>query len=144
MCIIPYFAVVYFAQRNIAFENEREGFSVAVLFYKAMREASGSGTAARVESHAFFLCINAHERGLMGTHEFIYTMKIGQRIKAVFDDKPKNFTVNWFAAELNCDRRNIYRIFSKENIDIHLLARISVILDHDFFADLSRELKTAK
>ena len=76
--------------------------------------------------------------------EIIYTMKIGQRIKAVFDEKPKHCTVNWFAAELNCDRRNIYRIFSKENIDIHLLARISMILDHDFFADLSKELKSSK
>ena len=67
-------------------------------------------------------------------------MKIGQRIKAVFDAMPKHCTVSWFAAELHCDRRNVYRIFEKENIDIHLLAQISSILGHDFFADLSNAL----
>lgn len=67
-------------------------------------------------------------------------MKIGHRIKAVFESMPKSCTVSWFAKELNCDRRNVYRIFEKENIDIQQLASISRILGHDFFADLSREL----
>lgn len=31
----------------------------------------------------------------------------------------------------------VYKIFQKENIDIHLLWRISCILEHDFFRDLS-------
>ena len=53
---------------------------------------------------------------------------------------PKNCTINWFAAQLHCDRRNIYRIFAKDNIDIQLLGRISEILSHDFFADLSYTL----
>lgn len=65
-------------------------------------------------------------------------MTIGQRIKEVFDNMPKSCTVNWFAAQLHCDRRNIYRIFERENIDILLLERISRVLDHDFFADLSK------
>lgn len=70
------------------------------------------------------------------------TMKIGERIKAVFDDLPKSCTISWFAAQLHCDRRNIYRIFAKENIDIHQLTEISRILGHDFFADLSQDFKT--
>lgn len=53
---------------------------------------------------------------------------------------PKSCTINWFAAQLHCDRRNIYRIFAKDNIDIQLLGRISEILSHDFFADLSTTL----
>ena len=53
---------------------------------------------------------------------------------------PKSCTINWFAAKLHCDRRNIYRIFAKDNIDIQLLGRISEILNHDFFADLSHTL----
>lgn len=69
-----------------------------------------------------------------------FRLKIGQKIKAVFDAMPKNCTVSWFADELHCDRRNVYRIFQKENIDILLLARISKILKHDFFRDLSEEL----
>lgn len=71
-------------------------------------------------------------------------MNIGERIKAVFDQMPKSCTISWFAAQLHCDRRNIYRIFNKDNIDIHQLARISEILGHDFFADLSKELKQNK
>lgn len=63
-------------------------------------------------------------------------MHIGHRIKEIFEAKPKTCTVSWLAEELHCDRRNIYRIFSKDNIDIKLLAKISEILDHDFFEDL--------
>ena len=71
----------------------------------------------------------------------IARMKIGQRIKEVFESMPKSCTVSWFAARLHCDRRNIYRIFAKDNIDIQLLGRISEVLDHDFFADLSAKIK---
>ena len=46
-------------------------------------------------------------------------------------------TVTWFAEQLCCTRPNVYKIFQKENIDIHLLWRISCILEHDFFRDLS-------
>lgn len=55
---------------------------------------------------------------------------------------PKRCTINWFADQLHCDRRNIYRIFAKDNIDIMLLTRISEALDHDFFADLSYALNS--
>lgn len=64
-------------------------------------------------------------------------MKIGERIKEVFMAMPKNCNVDWFAKELNCDRRNVYRIFQRDNIDIELLGRISQILNHNFFKDLS-------
>lgn len=66
-------------------------------------------------------------------------MKIGQRIKEVFDSMPKGCTVVWFARQLHCERANIYRIFQRENIDIELLRRISLVLNHDFFKDLSDE-----
>lgn len=66
-------------------------------------------------------------------------MHIGRAIREVFDDLPKRCTVQWFADRLCCDKRNIYRIFEKENIDILLLMQISVILEHNFFKDLSEE-----
>lgn len=93
----------------------------------------------RVEPHALFLypCRKWGRRAMMS----FPTMKIGERIKSVFDAMPKSYTVEWFARQLNCDRRNVYRIFQKENMDIHQLADISKILGHDFFADLSRELE---
>lgn len=50
---------------------------------------------------------------------------------------PKEFTITHFAQLMNCDRRNIYYIFSKDNIDIQLLWRVSKILGHDFFKDIS-------
>ncbi len=46
-------------------------------------------------------------------------------------------SVSWLARHLSCDRRNVYRIFQKESLDTSLLLRISRILGHDFFADLS-------
>lgn len=46
--------------------------------------------------------------------------------------------VSWFARRLSCDRTNVYRIFGKESIDTNLLLRISAILQHDFFDDISR------
>lgn len=55
---------------------------------------------------------------------------------------PKEFTIKRFADLLNCDRRNIYYIFSKDNIDIQLLWRVSNILGHDFFKDISDNFKS--
>ncbi|MDE6826237.1 MAG: XRE family transcriptional regulator [Paramuribaculum sp.] len=66
-------------------------------------------------------------------------MHIGIRIKEVLDSKSKGQTATWFAQQLHCDRRNVYSIFSRASIDTDLLRRISVILDHDFFRDLSEE-----
>lgn len=59
----------------------------------------------------------------------------GTLIKCTLHNQGRSVT--WFAAQLCCSRPNIYKIFQKENIDIHLLWRISCILDHDFFMDIS-------
>lgn len=69
------------------------------------------------------------------------SMKIGERIKEVFDKMPKTCNVNWLASQLHCDRRNVYRIFERDNIDVLLLARLSIILEHNFFSDLAEELE---
>lgn len=47
-------------------------------------------------------------------------------------------SVVWLAERLYCDRTNIYRLFRKGDIDTGMLMRLSRILEHDFFADLSR------
>lgn len=36
-------------------------------------------------------------------------------------------------------RTNAYKILKRNTIDIDLLQRISIILEHDFFKDLSEE-----
>ena len=51
--------------------------------------------------------------------------------------------VSWFARKLSCDRSNVYRLFQRTTIDTGLLIRISQLLGHDFFADLSAEVREA-
>ena len=62
-------------------------------------------------------------------------MHIGERIKEIF--KKRGISVVEFARTLSCSRENIYRIFKNDNIDVHQLKRISRILEHDFFKDIS-------
>lgn len=68
-------------------------------------------------------------------------MKIGERIKIIFKELPKQYDIKWFAARLHCEPRNIYRIFEKENIDIVQLGNISRILNHNFFYDLAKSFE---
>ena len=65
---------------------------------------------------------------------------IGKMIKAEFERMPRSYTVARFARQLNCRRGNIHDIFKRETIDTELLERISRLLGHDFFRDLSDEL----
>lgn len=53
-------------------------------------------------------------------------------------------TVAWFARKLYCNRQNVYDIFKRESIDTSLLRRISAILGHDFFKDLSADMEWDK
>lgn len=64
-------------------------------------------------------------------------MHIGERIKQVLEERSK--PVTWLAKEINCERTNVYNIFSRKDISTGLLQRISVILNHDFFKELSTE-----
>lgn len=65
---------------------------------------------------------------------------IGRLIEHKLHDQGR--TVTWFATQLCCTRPNVYKIFNKESIDTHLLWRISCILGHNFFQDLSEAAKT--
>lgn len=62
-------------------------------------------------------------------------VSIGQSIRTEFERS--GHSVVWFAQQLCCDRTNIYRIFERESIDTLLLARISIVLKHNFFTELS-------
>ncbi|MCQ2286530.1 MAG: XRE family transcriptional regulator [Bacteroidales bacterium] len=44
----------------------------------------------------------------------------------------------WLANELGCHRNNVYLIYSRSWIDTETLMKISLVLHHDFFADLSK------
>ena len=62
-------------------------------------------------------------------------MHIGQRIKKVV--KEREMTVVDFARALPCSRENVYKLFRKDNIDVKHLSRICLVLEHDFFLELS-------
>ena len=53
--------------------------------------------------------------------------------------KRQGRSVTWFAEQLFYTRPHIYKIFNKATIDTGLLQRISRILNHDFFLDLSKD-----
>ena len=63
------------------------------------------------------------------------TFHIGNLIKEQVTQK--GIKVSWLAEQLNCHRNNVYLIFSRRWIDTDTLMKLSRILNHDFFADLS-------
>ncbi len=60
---------------------------------------------------------------------------IGKCIEAELRRQERS--VAWLARKLYCNRQNVYDIFKRESIDTCLLSRISIILEHDFFKELS-------
>lgn len=64
---------------------------------------------------------------------------IGLLIKEELERQERS--ISWFARKLSCDRSNVYRLFQKDSIDTGLLIRISILLDRDFFSDLSEHIK---
>lgn len=69
----------------------------------------------------------------MATQQDIH---IGQRIKAVFDES--GMTVSEFARQIHLERSTIYGIFERPSIDSMLLAKISLVLNHNFLADIEQ------
>ncbi len=65
-------------------------------------------------------------------------MNVGQRVKEVLFSQ--GHTAMWLAQQLGCERTNVYDIFKRQDLNVGLLRRISVILHHDFFSELSKEL----
>lgn len=63
---------------------------------------------------------------------------IGQLIEAEL--KRQNLTVTWLSRQIHCDRRNIYDIFHRDNIDTTLLFKISRALGYNFFTHFSEAL----
>ena len=62
---------------------------------------------------------------------------IGELIKIEFLKQERSIV--WFARKLACERTNINRIFEKHSNDTDQRMRISIILIHKFYDDLSRE-----
>ena len=70
-------------------------------------------------------------------------MHIGKRIKEDLEQRQK--PVTWLAKEINCERTNVYNIFARKDINTALLAKIGIILEYNFFKEISDEFsKTEK
>lgn len=65
-------------------------------------------------------------------------MHIGQKIKEVMVQKKRS--VIWIAEQIACERTNVYNIFARADINTSLLRQLSIILEHDFFLDLSNDM----
>jgi plasmid maintenance system antidote protein VapI len=46
--------------------------------------------------------------------------------------KERGISINEFAEAIHCDRTNVYNIFKRKSMDIHLIVRISNALNYDF------------
>lgn len=67
---------------------------------------------------------------------------IGSLIRLKMEERQK--TVVWLAEQLSCSRTNVYKIFDKYSVDTEMLARISSILEFDFFSVYSDDIKENK
>ncbi len=58
-----------------------------------------------------------------------------QSIGKIIEEKlrEKGLSVSEFARQINTNRNNAYDIFRRDSIDTHLLQKISVVLEYDFF-----------
>lgn len=64
-------------------------------------------------------------------------MHVGNRIEEIL--KLKGKSARWLAERVPTERTNVYNIFHREAIDTRLLMRICVVMNHNFFDELSQE-----
>lgn len=65
-------------------------------------------------------------------------MHVGNRIKEVLDEQGRS--ASWLATKIPRERTNMYDIFKRKDVSVEMLFKISSILGHDFFLELSEEL----
>ena len=65
----------------------------------------------------------------------ITDIHIGRHIKEVVAQR--GIKVPWIAQQLGCHRNNVYLIFSRPWIDTGTLMKLSIILQYNFFEELS-------
>ena len=65
-----------------------------------------------------------------------YPIHVGSLIRVELSRQ--NQTVTWLAEQLGIERTNCYRFLRAQSLHTDQLARISVAMRHDFFADCSK------
>lgn len=64
------------------------------------------------------------------------SLHIGELVKTHLQEN--GIRTSWVAKQLNYHRNNLYKMFQKEWIDTNILMKLSILVNHDFFADISR------
>ena len=64
---------------------------------------------------------------------------VGSLIRAELTRQDQSVT--WLAEQLGIERTNCYRFLRAQSLHVDQLARISVAMGHDFFADCSTSIK---
>ena len=63
-------------------------------------------------------------------------LHIGHLIKSVFDES--GMTISEFARQIHLERTTVYSIFERPTMDAVQLARISLVLKHNFLSDIEQ------
>ena len=63
-------------------------------------------------------------------------LHIGHMIKSVFDES--GMTISEFARQIHLERTTVYSIFERSTVDVSQLARISLVLKHNFLSDVEQ------
>ena len=63
-------------------------------------------------------------------------LHIGHLIKSVFDES--GMTISEFARRIHLERTTVYSIFERPTVDALQLARISLVLKHNFLSDVEQ------
>lgn len=66
------------------------------------------------------------------------TIHLGNMIKREL--KSQGRSVSWLARTIKMERSSIYKIFERNSLDVALLIKISIVMDHDFFKDISQKM----
>jgi len=53
----------------------------------------------------------------------------------------QNQTVTWLAEQIGVKRTNCYRILRAQSLHTAMLEQLSIVMQHDFFADCSRSIQ---
>ena len=67
------------------------------------------------------------------------TIHLGNMIKREL--KAQGRSVVWLARTINMERTSIYKIFERNSVDVGLLVRICLVMNHDFFLDVSTKIR---
>ena len=65
-------------------------------------------------------------------------MNLGKHIEEIL--RKQGRSAAWLATQIPCERTNVYNIFKRKDLSVGLLKKVSLILGHDFFKELSTEL----